>query len=173
MRPNLTQDLLDTLDPSALDDPRYRFYLWRSWAQEHHQPRYLGWVMLNPSTADQTVDDPTIRRCMGFARRDGFTGIMVSNLYPLRATSPADLWATPEGRRLGNEYWADEAIRRLWPMCEAIVVAWGSHGARAPHRTRRVLDILDGAAVYHLGTTKDGEPRHPLMLASSTPMERL
>ncbi len=167
---NLTQDLFDTLDPTPLHDRRYRFQLSRSWDRT---ARYLGWVMLNPSTADETLDDPTIRRCMGFARRDGFTGIMVANLYPLRATSPADLWAAPEERRLGNEHYADDAIRQLWPACEAIVVAWGAHASRAEHRVTRALDILEGVPVYHLGKTKNGEPRHPLMLSSATPVVRL
>jgi hypothetical protein len=68
----------------------YRFTLERSWASDLKKP-WLGWIMLNPSTADASVDDPTIRRCMGFATDWGFGGIAVRNLFNLRTKDPLDL----------------------------------------------------------------------------------
>lgn len=73
-------------------DGLYRFALHRWWGDGIR----LGFVMLNPSTADAEIDDPTIRRCMGFARTLGFDGIRVVNLYAYRATKPADLWKADE-----------------------------------------------------------------------------
>lgn len=75
------------------DDGRYRYRLWRTWAPE--LPR-MAWIMLNPSTADAEVDDPTIRRCVGFAKREGCGGIEVVNLYAYRSTDPSVLGTVDE-----------------------------------------------------------------------------
>src|SRR5688500_18287560 len=99
---------------------RYRYHLERRWATH-----VLPIVMLNPSTADAEIDDPTIRRCMGFAKRDGYGGIAVCNLYALRSPSPDDLW------RADDPYGPDngEALRRLALYASVntlpILCAWG------------------------------------------------
>lgn len=77
-------------------DGAYRYSLHREWRRSEDQPRWVTFVMLNPSTADAVQDDPTIRRCIAFARALGGTGLAVANLYAFRATSPADLWAAAE-----------------------------------------------------------------------------
>ncbi|GAB4590015.1 DUF1643 domain-containing protein [Nocardia sp. IFM 10818] len=133
----------------------YRYLLTRRWAQ--HAP-VLGWVMLNPSTADADADDPTIRRCIGFARAAGFGGIVVRNLYALRATDPRALRRHPDPVGPDNDAHlarcADEKIT---------VLAWGSGGGA---RAGEVLALLaeHGVRAYHLALTRDGHPRHPLYL---------
>lgn len=144
------------------DDRRYRYRLTRVW-QNHHAPELLVFVMLNPSTADADQDDPTIRRCMGFAQRDGFDGISVVNLYAFRATDPKALLREIDAGRdaIGQGGVNDEAIRAAAAAAADVVCAWGT---RARHgRDRRVLDLLEPLCrPLCLGTTQAGHPRHPL-----------
>jgi hypothetical protein len=132
-------------------------------------------VMLNPSTADASEDDPTIRKCIGFAKRWGAGGIRVVNLYPWRATNPRDL---PNGREVGGEHTGvlsnnDAAI--LAASCDAgwVVVAWGANHGPWPMQRVHVLDLLRNRRVCCLGRTADGSPRHPLMLAYTTELEEM
>ena len=148
------------------DCGRYRYTLARGWDRTETLP-ILVWVMLNPSTADDTKNDPTIRRCITFADRWGYGGILVLNLFAARATNPADLtsFADPVGPQ--NDLWLFEATKRKDVIC-----AWGA--STLPRYWRRrpaaVLERLrgDGAALHHLGLTKDGHPRHPLYLRGDT-----
>lgn len=125
--------------------------------------------MLNPSTADATLDDPTIRRCIGFARSWGFSRLLVANLFPLRATDPAELLAAedPTGGADGVE------VLRLVAACERVVAAWGNSPipTRFAGRREDVMAALAGGPVYCLGRTKDGQPRHPLYVAGRQPAE--
>jgi hypothetical protein len=132
----------------------------------------LGWIMLNPSTADVDRDDPTIRRVFAFSRSWGASGLRVANLYPLRATDPAALWAAPEAQRLGDPDLADAAITELCRTSAAVVLGWGSHGSRCPDRVRLVLELARATEVplLHLGLTQGGQPRHPLYVKGSTPL---
>ncbi len=118
--------------------------------------------MLNPSTADAERDDPTIRRCAGFARSWGFGGMTVVNLFALRATDPARLRRArdPVGRD-NDRHIAAAASAGL------VVVAWGVHG-RLGERDRAVLALLSGCRPGCLGTTRGGHPRHPLYLPAAT-----
>jgi hypothetical protein len=134
------------------DDGRYRYRLWRYWADGGP----LLWVMLNPSTADGTADDPTIRTCIGFAKRWGFPGIEVVNLFALRATDPAALLTDLDPIGTLNDCHIDDA-RNLAVMS---VAAWGSHRA-ARGMTRKVLHYWPGPLMC-LGLTKGGDPKHPL-----------
>ena len=144
----------------------YRYTLTREW--DPSLPRAL-FVMLNPSTADAEVDDPTIRRCIGFARRDGFGSIEVVNLFAFRATDPRELWRAGMGwvSIVGpdNDRHVSEAVKRAVQH----VAAWGADppGARSRglHHWRALWtsDITRRAGGLHcLGVTKDGRPRHPL-----------
>ena len=112
--------------------------------------------MLNPSTADAEIDDPTIRRCMAFARSWGFSCLSVRNLYALRATDPARLEAErdPVGGERGDAELAAATIADL------VVVAWGANAS--PWRERKAVELLSGARLMCLGKTKSGHPRHPL-----------
>ena len=142
----------------------YRYWLSRT----DDTPKSLGFpnmafVMLNPSTADAEVDDPTIRRCLGFARDNGFHGITVMNLFALRATNPAMLKVQP-GWSIGPEN--NEHLAGLAKAYKNIVCAWGANADRG-----RVIDALAVMVEANpdvnfqcLGTTKDGSPCHPLYL---------
>ena len=147
-------------------DCTYRWSLWRSW-NSTGDPRVCTFVMLNPSTADGHRDDPTIRRCVGFARREGFTGIHVVNLFALRATNPKELKAAHDPVGSGNDCVILDAVR----SSEFTVAAWGRHGPLSG-RDKAVLELLEGYPIWCLGTTKKGQPRHPLPVRKSAPMER-
>ena len=150
------------------DCGRYRYTLYRQWVEDRKWHESEGWclfIMLNPSTADGTKDDPTIRRCVSFAERWGHGGLVVCNLFALRATDPRELYKAddpvgPENdwRTLGQA----ASVRR-------IVCAWGVHG-RLRGRDEHVLGLIRQAGLrpQHLGLTKDGHPRHPLYVAGAT-----
>lgn len=143
------------------DCGQYRYELRRTWEP---LAEHAVFVMLNPSTADALVDDPTIRRCVGFARSWGCGGIVVANLFALRATDPAILTRTADP--IGPEN--DETLDRLCAG-RLVIAAWG---ASVPdywrHRPRAVTARLRerGAHLHHLGLTKAGHPRHPLYLSA-------
>ena len=125
--------------------------------------------MLNPSTADASIDDPTIRRCRGFTERWGCAGLMVVNLYGLRATDPRELQRVSRADAIGPEN--DDWLGKVAIVARVGVCAWGA-GA-APDRVAEVVRIfrIAGANMYCLGVTKDGHPRHPLyMPGNSRPM---
>jgi hypothetical protein len=151
-------------------DGHYRWSLWRRWTENAlsvwSRP-LLGWIMLNPSTADADVDDPTIRRCIRFAKRDGYGGIMVANLYGLRVTRPVNLWQADDPVGPLN----DAAIQALHVDCTDVVLAWGSQ-RKAAERVSAVEKVLSGRPVWCLGTTADGHPRHPLYVPAAQPFER-
>lgn len=145
-------------DAVISDCGRYRYRLTRTWDPSRES---LVFVMLNPSTADAAVDDPTIRRCIGFARRDGYGGIIVVNLFAWRATDPADLPSNlpmrmgPDNRR----YVYEAATGR------DVILAWGSHSAAWPEVTDPLperLWLAGARSIRCLGFTKSGKPRHPL-----------
>ena len=115
-------------------------------------------VMLNPSTADAETDDPTIRRCAGFARRWGFRELAVANLFALRATNPRELWRASDP--VGPEN--DQHLVEMSSRADAVIAAWGAHGVYR-NREQHVLRLLNGTVEY-LGLTKQGHPRHPLYL---------
>ena len=127
------------------------------------QGRCLNVVMLNPSTADATQDDPTIRRCIGYARRWGYGELMVTNLFGFRATEPAVMKAAADP--IGPEN--DARILEIAQHASAVVVAWGIHGAHRG-RDQQVLAMLHAADISPLclGTTKGGQPKHPLYLSA-------
>lgn len=148
-------------------DGRYRYRLWRTW-DESAPP--LVFAMLNPSTADAEVDDPTIRRCIGFAKRDGFGGIEVVNLYAYRATKPADLWRT--GDPIGPDN--DRTLRDVFEAAAGagfpVVAAWGANAK--PSRVSWVRSMPHAEVLHHLGLTDKGAPRHPLYLRGDSPLTR-
>jgi hypothetical protein len=125
----------------------------------------LPFLMLNPSTADASLDDPTIRRCRGFATANGYGGILVANLYALRSTDPSGLWTHADPVGPENDHWLTNLA-----VCEPFIVcAWGTNAK--PDRVRHVVDLMKGHGVrlVCLGTTKDGHPRHPLYVRGDQP----
>ena len=137
-------------------DGRYRYRLWRRW--DLSRPA-IAFCMLNPSTADARRDDPTIRRCIGFARDWGYGGIEVVNIFALRATDPRALRSArdPVGPR--NDAFMLRAAAR-----SPLVIAWGVHGALRDRESAALKLLGARSRLLALGRTRSGAPRHPLYL---------
>lgn len=140
------------------DDGLYRYSLTR----ELGGNTTCTFVMLNPSTADAEQDDPTIRRCIGFARDWGYGRLKVVNLYAYRATKPDDLWLADDP--VGPEN--DHAISLAFGGSDLIVAAWGCHAR--DDRLRAFWVSFGGWRIHALGLTKDCAPRHPLYMPAAT-----
>jgi hypothetical protein len=132
---------------------RYRFALWRRWDSG---PQVL-FVMLNPSTADEENDDPTIRRCIGFSRAWGFGALAVGNLFAFRTPKPRQLRTAAEPIGAGNDDW----LIRIHDESALTVAAWGNHGCFLD-RSSSVKSLLSDLHVLRL--TKLGVPGHPLYM---------
>jgi len=131
---------------------KYRYVLSRSW--EETLPKLLL-IGLNPSTADATQDDPTIRRCIGFAQRWGFGSVYICNLFAFRATHPKDLKAALVPIGTLNDFY----LNQYHKSCDQTVVAWGNDGEHLD-RNLHVLQLIDRP--YCLNINKNGQPAHPL-----------
>jgi hypothetical protein len=141
------------------DCGKFRYRLSRRWEVGYLMP----FVMLNPSTADASQDDPTIRKCIGFAERHGYAGIEVVNLYAYRATQPADLKSAGYQRGPENDRHIEDALRE---SCSgSVYCAWGAN-ARGMSRPAEVMAIIRKLALLPMALklTADGIPCHPLML---------
>ena len=139
----------------------YRYTLDRWWGNDGVSAVF---VMLNPSTADADQDDPTIRRCLGFARAWQCDYLTVVNLFALRSTDPAALLAHPDP--IGPEN--DDAIMKAVACADYVVAAWGVHGSirgRGVAVRQLILKPL-----RCLGLTKSGHPRHPLYVRADQPL---
>jgi hypothetical protein len=169
---------LNYIDHGATRSGPYRYNLWRAW---EWGPRVL-WVMLNPSTADADTDDPTIRKCVGFAKRWGYAGIEVVNLFALRATNPRDLvlchpdnaLSTGLPDELRPEVFLSQLITYRFKVA---VLAWGAtHVLGREERGRKMIfqlrKLMPELECKHLGLTKDGSPRHPLYVPYSKQLEK-
>jgi hypothetical protein len=141
-------------------DGLYRYRLERTWSTGPT----ITWIMLNPSTADATHDDATIKRIVGFSRSWRFGTARVVNLYAYRATDPRQLWQAADPVGPDNDRHLTEALTGV----EALA-AWGVNAR--PERVQAVLALhaaAPGAGRLHaLATTKAGAPRHPLYLPGS------
>lgn len=145
-------------DATISECGKYRYTLLRSWGDRHGS---VVWIMLNPSTADADVDDPTIRRCMKFTERLGHETMVVVNLFALRATDPRELLEAEDSVGAENT----ESVLRVCDKGEILVAAWGATKKPIRSSIREIVkQIRDGYELKCLGTTKDGSPRHPLYL---------
>ena len=135
----------------------YRYALRRRWSPGPS----IMFVMLNPSTADAHQDDPTIRRCIGFAQLWGYGSLAVGNLFAFRATFPQKLKRCAEPIGPENDHW----LTALASEADTLVAAWGNHG-RLLGRSLEVSAMLP--SLMRLGLTQRGEPKHPLYLPKST-----
>jgi hypothetical protein len=159
----------DTASAVFSGDRRYRYALTRRW--DLSSP-LACFIMLNPSTADAMADDPTIRRCTGFARAWGAGGLLVVNLFGLRATDPAELRSADDPVGPDNDavitwwLWSQQA-----ELIGPVVAAWGVHGT-LQGRDRHAAGLLAdrGRDLSCLGVTKDGNPKHPLYLPADSPL---
>lgn len=136
----------------------YRFALWR--IRDSSKPLLL-FVGLNPSMADETQDDPTIRRLKRFVKDWGYGGFYIVNLFGVRATDPAQMKAHPDPVGPTNNYWINWAQQ----LCDRVVFIWGVHGSHQ-NRDQALINHFPGA--YCLGQTQDGHPKHPLYLPATT-----
>lgn len=154
-------DLLGDLHSSAhiSEDGRYRAQLRRTW-DERKEPAVF--IMLNPSTADALQDDPTIRKCVGFAKSWNLGGIFVVNLFQLRATDPRELLKGGELNPSDADAWITKAIS----YTEVVIAAWGVLKKPLRYRAREVTALVGGAGkrLMALKTAQDGSPYHPLYL---------
>lgn len=139
------------------DCERYRFLLTRTWGSG---PRVL-FVMLNPSTATEVQNDPTVERCERRARALGYGAFRVTNIFAWRATDPKAMRAAEDPVGAGN----DEAILDSLAWADTVVCAWGNHGLHLG-RGSAVEAMLRaaGARLHHLGLTGQGQPTHPLYI---------
>lgn len=152
------------MDRSALfsDNRKYRYTLWRTWDLK---AGYAMFICLNPSTANETEDDPTVRRCIGFAKTWGYGGLIMTNLFAFRATDPIDMQNEKDPVGPKNDYF----LRVCSGYASMIVVAWGFKGSFL-QRDKAVLALIPNKHVLRL--TKGGHPSHPLYLPKTlTPIK--
>lgn len=136
----------------------YRYSLSRVWNPRLPPVMFVG---LNPSTADEQQDDPTVRRCVGFVRKWNFGGLILVNLFAYRSTDPAGLLEIDDP--VGPEN--DKHILTSAHAAGRVVLAWGTKGSFLD-RDQHVISLLPDA--HCLGVTKNGHPKHPLYLADNT-----
>jgi len=170
----------DLEDRFAISDQRHRFWLRRG-PQDYKKtspegpPKRLLFVMLNPSTADASIDDPTIRRCRQLAFDNGYGVFGVVNLFSFRATSPDDLIAA----EYPNDEKSDDAIKAALDWADEVCFAFGVERKGLKGRDtwkERVQWVADQVAAKGkvptcLGQTKDGWPRHPLYLKADSKLQ--
>jgi len=135
---------------------RWRYLLWRRWDESGPIANFL---MLNPSTADETRLDPTCARARGYAERWGYGALIVTNVFGWRATDPDDMKAAKDPVGPGN----DAAIVRAAKESAIVVCAWGNHGAFLD-RSSRIRSLLKDTKLHALRINANGEPAHPLYL---------
>lgn len=139
------------------DCRKYRYTLRRIW--DESKP-YAMFICLNPSTADETKNDPTVRRCINYSRDWGYGGFVMMNLFAFRATDPKIMKACPKPIGPDNTYW----IEKMAEKAGIIVAAWGVHGAfQARHTAMLTLPILKDK-IHYLELTNSKQPKHPLYL---------
>lgn len=148
--------LLDTTGARFSVCGKYRYLLWRDW--DVTKPA-LTFVMLNPSTADEVKNDPTVERCQRRAIAGGYGRLQVANIFALRSTDPGALYADKDPIGPDN----DDAIRNAVKAHGTVICAWGRHG-NLYGRGSKVLELLRDAFVmpHYLVLNKDGTPKHPL-----------
>lgn len=163
---------------------KYRYSLEIIWRELlDGELKLMQVIGLNPSTATELVDDPTIRRCKAFARREGCNGLVMTNLFAWRDTEPAKMKKAPNpvgepykvaGAGGGGFKYDDVNTNTLVETalrCRVIVAAWGNHGAFL-NRGRTVAFLLCGK-LLHFRKTAQNEPEHPLYMPSNQPLSTL
>lgn len=159
---------------------KYRYTLWRDWQfdlfqatdsdQLRRRTQYVQFIGLNPSTADETKDDPTIRRCIGFAKAWGYGALCMTNMFAFRATDPAVMkqQENPVGEHNHS------TLLKCASKAGIVIAAWGTHGTFRNHdlNVKQWMSSI-GVQLYHLGLSKDGHPKHPLYLKADIKPQQL
>lgn len=135
---------------------KYRYKLWRIW--DNNKP-IMMFLMLNPSTADETQNDPTVERCERRARMSSFGGVVICNIFAFRATDPKDMKAASDPIGPDN----NTIIIAESKAAEIVVCAWGNHGS-FNNRSAEIKKMLfaEHIVVHAIKISKSGEPAHPL-----------
>jgi hypothetical protein len=136
-------------------DRIYRYALWRVWAAAKGFPMFIG---LNPSTADETQDDPTVRRCIAYAKDWGYSGLCMTNIFAFRATDPKEMLAAKDPVGPDNDQW----LTKLANQAAIKIAAWGTKGSHNK-RDKIIRELIPD--LNYLKLTKDGSPSHPLYLS--------
>ena len=148
---------------------QYRYTLWRDWSDNERTSRdFVMFIGHNPSTADEVKDDPTIRRCVLFAKAWGYSAMVMTNLFAFRATSPDAMKEQKEPVGRENNYW----LKHTAQHAGLIVAAWGALGAHLG-RGDEVEAMLCGRQLSCLGKTRAGHPSHPLYLKKTEVLRSL
>jgi len=132
----------------------YRFALWRTWDESKPFAMIIG---LNPSTADEVEDDPTITRCINFAKSWGYGGVCMANLFAYRTKSPSIMKSQNDPIGADNDVW----LAKLAKDAGIVVAAWGNHGSHLS-RSSTVKKLIPN--LHYLNMNQSGEPTHPLYL---------
>lgn len=140
-------------------DRKYRYVLWREWDSSKGTCLFIG---LNPSTADESEDDPTLQRCVRFAKQWGYGKYVMVNLFAYRATDPGEL--KKQAKPIG--YKNNFHIKTQCHCADLVVAAWGNHGA-LHKRSESVLRLLKDVPLKCFNTTKQNQPLHPLYQATN------
>lgn len=120
----------------------------------------IAFVGLNPSTADEKTNDPTVRRCITYATDWGFGAFIMLNLFAFRATDPKDMKAAADPVGPDN----NGALSMITSKADMVIVAWGNDGAYRDRSAEVMQHVISRRPVYHLGLNSSGEPKHPLYL---------
>ncbi len=147
-------DLFNFNSAAFSDCRKYRYALWRWWDKSK---KYVMFIGLNPSTADEIENDPTIRRCIGFAQSWGFGGLCMANLFAIRATNPKIMLNHSNPIGIDNNEW----LIKLAVQASKVIAAWGMYGGYKK-RDKEIIALIPD--MYCLGITKEGFPKHPLYL---------
>lgn len=147
-------------------DGRYRYQLTRRWAEGADTAL---WIMLNPSTATASKDDPTIRRCISFSQSFGMASLMVVNLFAFRATDPKKLLALKPEEAIGPNNAA--VLGAAMSIASCVIAAWGALPQKLWTASKPSRDVIQTCKKLQcLGRAKSGAPRHPLYVRSETPL---
>jgi len=150
-------------DAILSEDRKYRYVLSRIWDKSKPMVMIIG---LNPSTADETEDDPTIRRCINFADSWGYGGVYMLNLFAFRATQPTDMFKAINPIGSQNDKYINDYAKRV----DKVICAWGNDG-NYKNRSSDITKQLDN--LFYLKMNKTGEPAHPLYLKSDLIPQKL
>lgn len=149
---------------------RYRYTLWRTWVEDKARALF---IMLNPSTADESKLDNTVTRCKGYAEAWGYGGLVVCNIFAYRATKPEDMKAQDDPVGKGNDAIILSAARSITEDGGVVICAWSQHG-KMMQRAQSVRTMLFNASIkmHYLRMGAGGMPHHPLYLPKDlTPTE--
>lgn len=140
-------------------DRVHRYALWRTWDKSKGIAMFIG---LNPSTADEAKNDPTVSRCINYAKHWGFGGMIMSNIFAYRATDPKMMKVAEDPVGPENDQW----LLKLAKEASLIMATWGNHGEFL-ERGKAVISLFEGTELHCLTLNKTGHPKHPLYCSST------